>query len=132
MQKLGSLIGRVKHAFTITNHADAKVSVSIWFDFTTATDDDLKSWLVSNRVIAFQRPTRGLSASEIRDLDGTVIVASNAGQKIKSRAERINELVAAFTSNGVDAATAKLLATAAVDNPATLAIVNETTTTTTE
>jgi len=125
MQKLGSIIGKTKHSFTITNHADQKVSVSIWFDFTTASDDDIKSWLVSNRVIAFQRPTRGLSASEIRELDGSTIIASNAGQKIKSRSERINELVVAFTSNGVDHSTAVMLATAAVDNPSTLAIINE-------
>lgn len=90
---LGQTIGKVSHVFDVTNSSDVKVRLSVTFDFTTASDADIKSWLVSNRVIAFQRPTRTLSASEIHELDGTTIVAQHAGQKVKSRAERIQDIV---------------------------------------
>lgn len=112
---LGKQIGKVKHSFSIKNHAGEQVKLSITFDFSACTDQDLKSWLVSDRTIAFQRPTRLLSASEIEELDGTTILANEAGRKVKSRAERIAEL----TAVGIP----KKLAELAVDNPDSFATI---------
>jgi hypothetical protein len=94
---------------TITNARDEKVQVTIHFDFSGSSDAEIKSWLAGNRAIAFQRPSRALSASEIMSLDGSVVQASQAGQKVKSRSERIAEL----TAVGIPAQLAEL----AVDNP---------------
>lgn len=110
---LGKQIGKVKHAFSIKNHAGETVKLSVTFDFSTCTDSDLKQWLVSDRTIAFQRPTRLLSRSEIEELDGTTILANEAGRKVKSRSERIAELVAV----GIP----EKLAETAIDNPESFA-----------
>ncbi len=109
-QTLGQTIGKVDHVFSITNHAKDKVQIKVTFDFSTASDDEVKAWLISDRTIAFQRPSRSLSADEIKDLNNTVILASDAGKKVKSRAEKIAELV----NVGIP----EKLATMAVDNPA--------------
>ena len=109
MNTLGKMIGIVVDNFSITNNSGANTSLRIKWDFTTATDDDIKSWLCGNRRIVFQRPSRALSVDELNDLDGTTIMASSAGRKIKSREERINELVA----GGLP----EKLAIFAVDNP---------------
>jgi len=86
---LGKLIGKVKHALSITNDNDEKVSLSVTIDFTTATDAEIKSWLCSNRGIAGQRPWRKLSLEEIEALDGKTFVAQTIGQQIKTRKEQI-------------------------------------------
>lgn len=112
---LGKLIGKVKHAFSIKNHAGDQVKLSVTFDFSTCSDADLKSWLVSDRTIALQRPTRMLSAEEIQELDGTVILANEAGRKVKSRSERIAEL----TAIGIPEKLAEL----AIDNPDSFATI---------
>lgn len=109
MQTLGQLIGKVVDNFSITNNNGNTTSLRVEWDFTTATDNDIKSWLCGNRRIVFQRPTRSLSIDEINELDGTTIMASSAGRKIKSREERINELMA----GGLP----EKLAIFAVDNP---------------
>jgi len=108
--QLGNMIGKIKHVFSITNHAKETVKLSVTFDFTTSSDADIKSWLVSDRTIAFQRPSRMLSVEEVEALDGSTILASDAGKKVKSRAERIAELV----NVGLPEALAEM----AIDNPA--------------
>ena len=106
---LGQQIGKVRHSFNITNDAKDKVQLTITVDFSTASDVDIKSWLVSNRIIAGQRPWRALSRDEIKALDGTTILATEIGKKIKSREERIG----IYTSLGLD----RDLAEMAVDDP---------------
>ena len=106
---LGKTIGKIVHSFSVKNHTGESVKLQLTFDFSTATDQDIKAWLASDRTIAFQRPTRMLSAAEIQALDGSVIMAQDAGKKTKSRAERIAELV----NVGIP----KALAEMAVDNP---------------
>lgn len=122
---LGKLIGLVGHRFTVTNDAQAEVSIDVGFDFSTSGDADIKSWLVGNRTIAFQRPLKKLSASEISELDGTTIIAQDAGKKVKSRQEQIMAFQNAFIAAGVDEDKAGLLAIAAVDNPQALAVLDE-------
>ena len=109
---LGQKIGKVAHSLKITNSAKEAVTISLTFDFSGSTDSEIKSWLAGSRAIAFQRPTRALSADEIRKMDGTTIYASHAGQKVRSREEKIGELVSAGLPRG--------LAEMAVDNPAAL------------
>ena len=106
---LGQTIGKIGHTFTVTNSRDEKAQITITFDFSTATDSDIKTWLVSNRVIAMQRPARALSLRELNELNHATVMATECGKKVKSREERINELVAV----GIPIA----LATMAVDNP---------------
>ena len=107
--KLGAIIGKVKHAFNITNNAGDKVTLHVTVDFSTSHDNDICNWLVSNRIIAGQRPWRGLSAIELNDLNGRTFIASDIGKKVKSREEQVNDLVNA----GLPMALARF----AVDNP---------------
>jgi hypothetical protein len=107
---LGKAIGKVSHSFNITNDAGNKVSLTITVDFSTASDQDIKSWLVSNRVIAGQRPWRALSKAELKAINGRTFMAQNIGQKVKSREEQIQTLVAAGLP--------RKLAEFSVDNPA--------------
>ena len=106
---LGQQIGKVRHSFNITNDAKEKVQLTVTVDFSTASDVDVKSWLVSNRIIAGQRPWRALSRDEIKALDGTTILATEIGKKIKSREERIR----LYVGLGLPRDMAEL----AVDNP---------------
>ena len=85
---LGQTIGKVRHTFSITNDAKDKVQLAVTIDFSTAGDTDIKSWLVSNRVIAGQRPWRALDVDEIKALDGQTILATDIGRKIKSLEEQ--------------------------------------------
>lgn len=95
---LGQMIGKIKHALSITNDAGDKASIVVDFDFTTASDVDIKSWLCGSRAIAFQRPARALSADEITNLNNKVIIAQNAGQKVKSKEQIEQDMVIALSA----------------------------------
>ena len=122
MTTIGELIGIVEDNFEVTNSAGDKVQLRVKFDFTRVFDSDIKSWLCGNRRIAFQRPARSLSASELRDLDGTLINANECGRKVQSRDEKIQMLKTVFINAGVSEVQASELAIAAVDNPVLLTI----------
>lgn len=109
MTTLGKAIGILRHSFSITNDAKEKIQLTVNVDFSTSTDLDVKGWLISNRIIAGQRPWRALSVEELRELNNTTILASEIGRKVKSRAEKI----AAYTSMGLTEAFAVM----AVDHP---------------
>ena len=112
--EIGMLIGKVVHAFSITNHSKQKASVSVTLDFTTSSDADIKQWLASDRTIAMQRPMRSLSSDEIlANYNGQTILASDVGKSIKSRVERVAELV----NVGLPSDVAEL----AIDNPSAFA-----------
>lgn len=119
---IGKLVGVIDHAFSITNDAKDKVTISVKIDFRGCTDQDIKGWLVSNRIIAGQRPWRSLSKAELMELNGNTFNASTIGQKVKSRDEQKRELVATFVNAGVKPDQAEKLANAALDNPETLTI----------
>lgn len=93
---IGKVVGTVKHTFSITNDRDEKVQLTVSINFDTAKDEDIKGWLVSNRIIAGQRPWRKLSKAELLKLDGTVFIAQNIGQKVKSAEEVKQEATTAF------------------------------------
>ena len=95
---IGATIGIVKHTFSIKNDAGDKVQLTIEVDFNTASDTDIKAWLVSNRVIAGQRPLRTLSKEELENLNHTTFIAQDIGRKVKSREEQIQTLVSAGLS----------------------------------
>lgn len=107
---LGQTIGRVIDNFAITNDAQDKVQVRLIYDFSTASDTDIRSWLCGNRRIALQRPARSKSKAELESLNGMTIMAVDAGKKVKTRAER----VAVYTALGLPTDLAEM----AVDNPA--------------
>jgi len=119
---IGKLVGIIDHVFKVTNDKGAEVQLSIKIDFSTASDQDLKNWLVSNRIIAGQRPWRALSQAELLDLQGRTFMAQDIGRKVKSRDEQINAFKVAFMSAGIDEDKAQELAKAAVDNPTALTI----------
>ena len=125
MTTLGKIIGIVVDTFNITNARGETTSLRMQWDFSTASDNDIKAWLAGNRRIAFQRPTRSLSIAEIGELDGTVVLAQNVGKKVQSREERIAMFKSAFMASGMDEERATVLATAAIDNPSAIAIANE-------
>jgi len=106
---LGKAIGIVKDTFEVTlekgKDTEQKTKLTVKFDFNTVDDTTIKSWLCGNRRIAFQAQLRQLTIEEIQALNGSVITAQNAGQKIKSASEQIQGLIAA----GVPEALAKLM-----------------------
>lgn len=105
---LGKSIGLVFHTFKTTLDNGDSATVKIGFDFTSASDLEIQSWLVSNRVIAFQRPARMLTASELKALDGSTIVATSAGQKIQSKHAKITSAIATLRALGETAAADEL------------------------
>lgn len=119
---VGQMIGKVRQNLSITNTKNEKVQIGVTFDFSMCTLSDLQAWLVGNRVIAFQRPTRALSVSEIKALDGTTVMANECGRKVKSREERIGEMKVMFMNTGMKEDKALTLATVAIDNPDTLEV----------
>ena len=96
--ELGQMIDKVIDNFAITNDAGDKVQLRLTFDFSTSTDVDVKSWLCGNRRIALQRPARAMSKSELESINNTVIMASDAGKKVKTKAERIKEAQATIAA----------------------------------
>lgn len=98
MGTLGKMIGVVEDNFEVTNSREQKVKLTVKFDFTTASDADVKSWLCGNRRIAFQRPARSLSVDELKALSGKTVIAQNAGQKVKSAEEIEKEAMNAFSA----------------------------------
>ena len=94
---LGSQIGVVGHSFSITNDNGDKVQLSIKIDFSNSSDQDLKTWLVSNRIIAGQRPWRSLSKDELVKLNGMIFQAETIGQKVKSLKETTTALLSQFS-----------------------------------
>lgn len=103
MNALGKAIGIVEHSFKTTNVDGDEITIRLKFDFTNASDEDVRSWLVSNRVIAMQRPLRALNASEIRALDGTTIDVNTCGQKIRSKHETFKLGIKALRAAGMNA-----------------------------
>ena len=122
---IGRMIGVVAHSFKVTNDKGAEVQLSVSIDFSTASDQDLKNWLVSNRIIAGQRPWRSLSQAELLNLQGQTFMAQDIGRKVKSRSDQIGAFKAAFMSAGIDEDKAQELAEAAVDNPSALTIADK-------
>ena len=95
---IGSLIGKVVDNFSIKNDVGDKVQLKLTFDFTTATDIEIKSWLCGNRRIALQRPARAMDKGELESMNDTVIIAVDAGKKVKTKAERIKEAQATIAA----------------------------------
>ena len=96
--QLGELIGKVVDNSAITNDDDEKVQLKLTFDFSTSSDIDIKAWLCGNRRIALQRPARAMSREELESINNTVIMAIDAGKKVKTKAERIKEAQATIAA----------------------------------
>ena len=98
MNTIGKLIGVISHSFKVTNASDVEVQLRVKIDFTSAPNQDIINWLVSNRIIAGQRPWRALTQAELLGLDGMTFVAQEIGRKIKSRSDQIQQYInAGFT-----------------------------------
>ena len=113
---LGQMIGVVKHHFDITLDNGTRTSASVDIDFSAVLDNDVKSWLCSNRVISGQRAWRKMSLDEIAsNVNGTTFQAGSIGQRVKTRAEKITT----YTSMGLPLD----LAEVAVDDPVKFQII---------
>ena len=100
---LGQMIGVVKHHFDITLDNNTKTSASVDIDFSAVLDNDIKSWLCSNRVISGQRAWRKMSLDEIAsNVNGTTFQAGAIGQKVKTHAEKVAMLRSTMSSLGYD------------------------------
>ena len=83
------------HAFKTKLDSGEHVQLTITFDFTGVSSDQILEWALSNRVIAFQRQLRKLTKDEALKLNGQTIHAANAGRKIESPMEKVRQLIAA-------------------------------------
>lgn len=96
--EIGKLIGKAVDNFSITNDNGDKVQLKVEFDYTTSSDIEIISWLNGNRRIALQRPARAMSRDELEGMNNTVIIAVDAGKKVKTKAERIKEAQATINA----------------------------------
>ena len=99
---IGKTIGIVDHTFKTKLDNGDVVTLAIKFDFASASDEEITSWLVSNRVIAFQRPIRSLTAIEAKKLTGSKVDASGCGKKIASEDETFKAGIKALRAMGQD------------------------------
>ena len=107
---IGKAIGSIKHTLKVSQYKGGpSTQITIEIDFSTASDQDIKGWLVSNRVIAGQRPWRDLSENALEALNGQTFAAQSIGQKVKSREEKVQALI--------NAGLPTKLAEFSVDNP---------------
>lgn len=99
---LGTLIGKVEHSFSTKLDSGETVQLRLVFDFSTCSDNDIKNWLVSNRVISFQRPARAMNAKALKALDGTVVMASDVGKKVQTPEDKFKAGIAALRAVGMN------------------------------
>lgn len=102
MATIGQMIGKVVHSFKVTNDQNESTTIRVWFDFSNCKDSDLKTWALSNRVIAMQRPLRALSIKEIEALQDTTIDANTCGHKVKSKHDQVMAGIAALRAAGMN------------------------------
>lgn len=91
MESIGKQIGKAVDNFSIKNDYGDKVQLKLTFDYSTATNIDIISWLNGNRRIALQRPARAMNKAGLESMNNTTIIAVDAGKKVKTKAERIKE-----------------------------------------
>ena len=83
--QLGALIGVIESGpFGTTLASGDKITMSIKFDFSTTSDDDIKRMLLADRKIAVQRPIRLLTPSAASQCRNMMVLAHNAGAKIET------------------------------------------------
>lgn len=99
MDTLGKMIGVVTHNFSTKDKHEVSTKIAIRFDFSTATDADIRAWLVANRTISIQRPLAKLTATEITELNNSVVIAQDSGKKMRSESEIKNDMMAAAKAN---------------------------------
>jgi hypothetical protein len=88
--KLGQMIGVVKHSFTCTPSDGSKgYRVDTAYDFTNTSDVDIKTWLCGSRAIAQAKVVNALTMDEIDTLvSGRTFAAHLVGNKIVSLEEQ--------------------------------------------
>jgi len=99
--EIGKSIGKVSHRFSTKLDSGEEGTITVNFDLSNCYDKDIISWIVSNRVIAFQRPARALSLSEFEALDGSTICAEDAGKKIISKDKKFQIGISALRAAGM-------------------------------
>lgn len=76
-----------------------KIVLNVEIDFNDVSEQQLRQWAASNRIIALQRNLRTLTTKTLEDMsESTVKVhASQCGMKVVSKEETISKFKAAFS-----------------------------------
>ena len=122
---LGNMIGIVDIAYSIQMPDGTKLQISNKFDFRQSTDIWIKQAVCNSAKILKRTILKGLSHEEVLATSGDVVVVANAGKAIVSRSKQIEVYQNTFMDSGVSESQALQLATALVDKPETLAVVED-------
>ena len=97
--RLGKLIGTIDHVFSmrLDKSSTDKFNLSVKFDFSTSTDQEIRVWLASNRTIALQKPLRAMTPSKITAINKTTIMANTAGNSIVDPMEQLDKITNGMT-----------------------------------
>lgn len=101
-----------RHTFKVTIDGTS-TTINIQIDWSGIEHVQILNWAARSRIIDFQRVLRGKTPEYVKSLDGCTFRASEMGKNIKTREDKINELVTA----GIPEA----IATQIVDNPESVA-----------
>lgn len=90
-----------RHTFATKSGGEGGTSttISITFDYSTSTRQDILGWATSNRVIAAQKWIKLLSPEDAKALAGSTILAKDAGKKPASAKDVLASILALKTSN---------------------------------
>jgi len=89
-----------------------KQRLNVSIDYNGVSDDTLKRWATSNRVIALQRNLRTLPTKTLNEMasNGFKVHANDCGKKIVSREQRIEDVANQYNVS-------EKVATVIVDDP---------------
>lgn len=105
---IGEEIGVIERTFSTRNEAGDKVQISVRFDFSSAPDEVIRDWLVSNRVINLQSSLRKLSVEEIKAYDGKTVICD--GSRARTQVDPVAALANKARAEGIDVNNKKELA----------------------
>lgn len=102
MANLGTIIGVVEHSFSTKLDTGETVQLRAKFDFSRCSDSDIRAWLVSNRVIAFQRPARAMKRDALAALNDSVLDANEVGKKVQTPEDKFRAGINALRAVGMN------------------------------
>jgi len=84
-----------------------KITLHVDIDFSDVSENQMKQWAASNRVIALQRNLRTLTTKTLEEMSQSTVKvhASQCGMKVQSKEETIAKFKSAFS--GMDDETRK-------------------------
>ena len=123
--EIGKMIGIIDHTFGYMSNTGVKGQVSAKFDCSTATLPEIKSWIAGNRAIARQRVFKTMTANDITETSGNIVIAQDCGKKVKSIADTVEMIYNGFISTGMSEEDARKYADMAASNTNAVAVALE-------